>query len=108
MVSLLDAEAAAARGQRRGRLKLLPVALHGGMSSASQASALQPTPRTHRKVNLYVFRCSAAAVSTHAKCFEESPAKLMRKREAQQWIPSCGPASQHLPTSFALSDGAHR
>lgn len=49
-VSLLQAEAAAAHGQRGGRQQLLPVALHGGMSSASQAAALQSTPRNNRKV----------------------------------------------------------
>lgn len=51
-VSLLEAGVASQCGQRGSRLKLLPVALHAGMSAASQAAALQPTPRTHRKASL--------------------------------------------------------
>jgi HrpA-like RNA helicase len=51
-VSLLEAQVTAQRGQRGGRIQLLPVALHAGMSAASQAAALQPTPRTHRKASL--------------------------------------------------------
>ena len=50
-MSLLEAQQSTQRGQRSGRLKLLPVALHAGVSGASQAAALQPTPRTHRKAS---------------------------------------------------------
>lgn len=71
-VRLLEAEAAAARGHRGGRLKLLPVALHAGMSAASQAAALEPTPRTHRKASLL-----ADSAAAHANCINVPKGRLL-------------------------------